>query len=45
MVDGNRLDVQPIVDLLTQILEELQELRREIRELPSQIGAEVSAQL
>jgi hypothetical protein len=45
MLEGGPLDVLPIVDVLSQILAELQELRREIRELPSQIAAEISARL
>ncbi len=45
MIDGGPLEVVPILDLLTQILQELQELNQAVRELPSQIAAEISGPL
>jgi hypothetical protein len=45
MIDGGPLEVVPILDLLTQILQELQELNQAVRELPSQIAAEISGRL
>jgi len=45
MLDDGPLEVLPIIDLLSQILEELQELRREIRDLPSGIAAQMSTRL
>ncbi len=45
MADEDPLDTRPIVHLLTQILEQLQELNQAVRELPIAIGTEVSARL
>ena len=45
MINGGALELVPILYLLTQILQELQELNQAVRELPSQIAAEVSARL
>ena len=44
-LDYEPLDVLPIVDVLSQILQELQALNQTVRELPSQIGAEISRRL
>jgi len=45
MADEGTFETRSIVHLLAQILEELQELRREIRDLPREIATEVSARL
>ena len=41
--DNGPLDVMPIVDVLSRILEELQELNQAVRELPSQIATEITS--
>ncbi len=40
-LDYDPLDVLPVVDVLSRILQELQELNQAVRELPREIAAEV----